>query len=188
MELLGRHVGRAADHGRAVRGDLEHARGAEVGDLHEALLGDQHVAGPQIAVDDVVRVRVVDRVGDLDGEVERARQLERALADDDALERLARDVLHHDEEDAFLLLRREHRDDVGVIEAAEQPRLVEQLAEVEVLLPMRDLDRDFLVEPRVLGEVDRAEPSAAERREDLVLSNRLPAEEHEGSIAGVRRC
>ena len=54
----------------------------------------------------------------------------------------------------------------------------QQLAEVEILLPVGDLDGDLLVEPRVLREVDGAEAAAAERREDLVLADGLPAEEH----------
>ena len=73
VELLGRHVRRAADDGRAVRGDLEKARGAEVGDLEQAALGDEHVRRPQIAVQHAVPMRVVDGVADLAGVVERAR-------------------------------------------------------------------------------------------------------------------
>ena len=144
-----------------MRCDFEDARGAEVGDLHEPLLGDEDVAGPQVAMDDVVAVRVIDRVGDLHAEVERARQLERAFPHDDRLERLARDVLHDDEEDAFLLLRGEDRDDVGMAHAAEQARLVQQLGEIEVLLTVRNLQRDLLVEPRIFGEEDGTEAAAA---------------------------
>ena len=80
------------------------------------------------------RVRVIDGVADLAGVVERAREVERAVARDDRLERLARHELHHDEEDVLLLLRREDRDDVRMIERGEQPRLAQQLAEVDALL------------------------------------------------------
>ena len=90
MELLGRHVGRAADHGGAVRRDLDEARRAEVGDLQEPALGDQHVARPQVAMDDALLVRVIERVADLAGVVERARKIDRAVARDDRLERVAR--------------------------------------------------------------------------------------------------
>ena len=37
----------------------------------EAALGDEHVARPQIAMDDALLVRVVERVADLAGVVER---------------------------------------------------------------------------------------------------------------------
>jgi hypothetical protein len=62
----------------------------EVGDLQNAVLRHQHVARPQVAVQDAGAVRVIDRIADLTAEVERARQLERAVAHDDVLERIAR--------------------------------------------------------------------------------------------------
>ena len=163
VELLRRHVRRAADHRRAVRGNLEKARGAEVGDLQHVVLGDEHVGRPQVAVNHALTVRVVDGVADLAGEVERPVELERALARDDVLERLALHVLHHDEEDVVLLLGRDDGDDVGMADAGEQSRLAEQLAEVESLA-VRDLDRDLLVDPGVVGEVDGTETAAAERQ------------------------
>ena len=62
-------------------------------------------------------------------------------------------------------------------ERGEQARLAQQLAEVEVLA-VRNLDRDFLVDPRVFREIDAAEPAAAKGREDAVLPDRLSAKEH----------
>ena len=85
--------------------------------------------------------------------------------------------LHHDEEDVVLLLRGENRDDVGMIEAGEQPRLAQQLAEVDALF-VRNLERDFLVDPGVFREEDRPESAAADRRQNLVLADDLPAKEH----------
>src|SRR4029077_5359470 len=69
---------------------------------------------------------------------------------------------------------------VGVIEAREEPRLTQQLAEVDALL-VRHLERDFLVDPRVLGEVHGAEAAAAARRQDFVLPDDLSAKEHLGA-------
>src|SRR5688500_10705523 len=43
---------------------------------------------------------------------------------------------------------------------------------------MRNFDRDFLIDPGIFGEVNRAESATAEWREDLVLSNDLAAEKH----------
>ena len=99
--------------------------------LTHARLGDEDVRRPQVAVNDTLPMRVIHGIADLAGEVERARQIERAVARDDVLERLARHVLHHDEEDVVLLLRRSDRDDVGMVEAGEQARLTQQLAEVQ---------------------------------------------------------
>ena len=86
-------------------------------------------------------------------------------------------VLHHDEEHVLLLLRGRDGDDVGVADAGEQARLAQQLAEVESL-PVRHLDRDLLVDPGVLREVNGTESAAAEGREDLVLPERLAFEQH----------
>jgi len=120
--------------------------------------------------------------------------VERALARDDGLERLTRHELHDDEEDILLFLGGQDGDDIRVIEAGEEPRLAQQLAEVDALL-VRHLERDLLVDPGVLGEVDRAEAAAADRRQDFVLADDLAAEEHVGAeysrgvteVRGARR-
>ena len=65
----------------------------------------------------------------------------------------------------------------GMAQAGEQPRLAQQLAEVQVLA-MRNLERDLLVDPGVFGQVDRAEAAAAERRDDAVLADGLAAKKH----------
>ena len=177
VKLLGRHVWRAADDRRAVRGNLEKARRSEIGHLEHPALGDDHIGRPEVAVEHTLAVRVVDGVADLTAVVERARHTERAFARDHRLERLAGHELHHDEEDVLLLLRREDRDDVRVVERREQPRLAQQLAEVEVLF-VRDLERDLLVDPGVFREVDGAEAAAADRGQNLVFAQDLSAEEH----------
>ena len=131
-------------------------------------------------------VRVIDGVADLARVVERLRQLERAVAADDVLERFARHVLHHDEEDVVLLLGRQDRDDVRVVEAGEQAGFAEQFAEVDALA-VGDLERDLLADPGVFGEIDRPEPAAAEGREDLVLPDGLTAKEHTGLRWSIAR-
>src|SRR5580765_8158366 len=131
-------------------------------------------------------VRVVDRVGDLTGVVERARQIERAIARDNRLERLAGNELHHDEEDVLLLFGGQNRDDVRVVEGGEQPRLTQQLTEIDALF-VRDLERDLLIDPGVFREVNRSKAAAADRLEDFVFADDLAAEEHlRGSIAASR--
>ena len=122
LELLGGHVGRAADDGGGV-GLLQEARGAEVGDLHDAALRDQHVGGPQVAVEDLVLVGVLHALQDLDDVVHGAGDVQALLAVEHRLQALALDVLHHDEEDAVHALGGEDADDVGVIEGGEEPRL-----------------------------------------------------------------
>ena len=105
-------------------------------------------------MDHAVIVRVPDRAARLAREVERLRHVERA-AGNHGLQRLALDVFHDDEEDVFLLLGRRDRDDVGMIERRQQPRLVQQLGEVEVL-PVGHLERDVLVDPGIPRQVHGA--------------------------------
>ena len=69
LGLLGREVGRGA-HDQAGLGDLvveiaDRPRDAEVGHLHLAVGGDEHVAGLDVAVHDAVAVRVGERLGDV---------------------------------------------------------------------------------------------------------------------------
>ena len=67
-------------------------------------------------MNDALLVRVVHRVADLAREVERAIQIERAVALDHRFERVARHVLHHDEKHVVLLFRGEDGDDVRMAE------------------------------------------------------------------------
>src|SRR5204863_5031198 len=142
-----------------------------------AHFGVHYVRGPQITVQDALSMGVFDRVADLARVVERLCHIERAVARDDRLECFARDELHHDEEKVLLLLGGDDGDDVRMIEAGEEARLPQQLAEIEVLL-VRNFECDLLVDPGVFREVDRAETAAAKCREDLVLTDDLPSEEH----------
>src|SRR5581483_5664807 len=120
---------------------------------------------------------VIDSIADLTRVVERRGDVERPAARQNRFQRLAGHELHHDEEDVLLLLGRQNRDDVGMVQRGEEARLAEQLAEVRALA-VGDLERNLLVNPGVLGEVDRAESAAADRRQDLVLADDLAAEEH----------
>ena len=175
VKLLRRHVGRTADDRRPVRSNFEKTRGPEVCDLQHVVLGDQHVGGPQVAVNDALCVRVIDGIADLAGEIHRPVQFERTFRGDDVLERLSLNVLHHDEEDVLLLFSGGDGDDVGMADAGEEARLSQQFTEIQSLT-MRDFDRDFLVDPGVLREVNGTESAASQWRDDLVLPECLTSE------------
>src|SRR5687767_12217930 len=64
-----------------------------------------------------------------------------------------------------------------MVQRGEQSRLSKQIAEIDVL-PMRNLDGNFLVDPGVFGEVNRAESATAKWRQDFVLSDDLTTEKH----------
>jgi hypothetical protein len=108
-----------------VRCDLEEARRPEVRDLQHVVLGHQDVGRSQVAMNDALRVRVIDGVADLAGEIERPTQINRATSSNDVLERLSLDVLHHDEEDVFLLLGGRDRDDIWMADAGQESRLAQ---------------------------------------------------------------
>jgi hypothetical protein len=190
LELLGRHVLEGAEDG-AHRGErrrqllgrelaelgaarLRPARGvefrqAEIEQL-DAALGEEDVAGLEVAVDDPGRVRALERVGDLDPEPEDLLDRERPPLD--ALgERLALEELHDQEVDLALPPDVVEGADVRVLERRDRLRLaLEALAHLlggrEVL--GQDLERDRPVEPGVLGAVDLAHPAGAERGDDFV--------------------
>jgi hypothetical protein len=120
--LLGRHVAPLAHHlartrptaAVRLRGDGD----AEVGDLHLAGARDQDVRGRDVAMDDVVAVREVERADDLDRDVERGGQGHRpALVLELAEHRgevEAVDVLHGDEQRLADAAEVEDLDDVRV--------------------------------------------------------------------------
>ena len=93
------------------------ARDAEVGDQRDAV-DDQDVLGLDVAVHDVLLVRVAERGGDLTGEPQRVLDRQLRLAPQPRAERLARDVRHHVVEEAAGCPRIEQRHDVRMI----QPR------------------------------------------------------------------
>ena len=64
-ELLGSHVGRRAEN-VAGQSELREIQlgDAEVGNLGVAILGDEYVGGLDIAMDDALRVRIIQGAGD----------------------------------------------------------------------------------------------------------------------------
>src|SRR5687768_1623846 len=122
-------------------------------------------------------MRVLDGVANLTRVIERPREIQTAFARDHSLERVSGHVFHDDEEQVRLPVGRDDRHDVRMAQRGEQARLSQQIAEVDVL-PVGNFEGDFLVDPRVFGEVHRAESAASERRQDFVLSDDLTSEKH----------
>ncbi len=116
VDQLGGHVAVRAEQrsGRRHVGDAGDASDAEVGELHLAVSGDEHVAGCHVAMDDrrelaglrVARaVRGGEGCEDARADVEDLRVFEAlaaiALGLNERLERDARDVLEHERRRAF---------------------------------------------------------------------------------------
>ena len=141
-----------------------------------ALLVEQDVRRLHVAVDEPLRVRGVERVGDLRGDRDRARRLERALATQQRLQVGPVDVAHRDEEAAVGLARLVDRDDVRVVEARGEPRLAEHpLAEPFVVgeALAQQLQGDRALEPHVERAVHLAHAAAPGKSADLVAGDEL---------------
>jgi hypothetical protein len=65
----------------------------------------------------------------------------------------------------------------GMAQRGEQARLAQQALRSRDSA-MRNLDRDFLVDPRVFRKIDAAEAAASKGREDAVFPDGLSAKEH----------
>jgi hypothetical protein len=187
FELLGRHVGHRAED-RSLRGEQDRiglrrrqlvggallAVGPEPGQTEVQELRSRgrrhHVAGLEVAVDDTVLVGGRKGVGDLRSDLERLGQGERPLLQRLG-ERLAAQVLHHEERLALLLPDVVQRADGGVLEGGDGARLpLEAGAQrgIESELRRQDLQRDRALEAGVAGPVDLAHAPGPDQVENLV--------------------
>ncbi len=126
-------------------------------------------------MDDPLGVGGIQRVGDLDRQVQDLRRLHR-LSADAVLECLALQQLHGDEGLPLVLVDVVDRADVGVVEGggglglAPEPLEGDPIAE-ELL--GQELQGNGPVEAGVLGLVDDTHPSAAKLLEDPVVGDGL---------------
>ncbi len=123
-------------------------------------------------------VRVIERVGQLDGDAQHLGDRQRA-AQQPLFERLALEILHHEEPDRLARPGRcrfadvVQLTDVRMVERGDGPRFA-----LEPLTPIgigrkgfgQHLERHHAIEARVAGLVDLAHPACAEARNDLVGS------------------
>ena len=174
--LLGAHVGRGTHHhaGLGLAGGealvVGDAGDAEVHHLHEVLLplhGDQvDVVRLQVAVDDALAVRGLERVAHLHdhrpGHVQRGGD----VVLEQRLQRPALQILHH-EIVAVVLgdVEVEDLEDVVVPDDVDRARFVEEAVDDLLVggeLRVQELDRDAGTDPRMLGHVHRAHAALAE--------------------------
>ena len=161
------------------------AREAEIEQLR-ARARQHHVARLQIAVDDAVAVRAIERVGDLgrvaDDLVGRQRPARQPRG-----QRLALEVLHDQEGDAVLLADVVEHADVRVVQRPDDAGFaVEALAELRVggELRRQDLDRDLAIEAGVDGAVDLPHASGGDGGNYFVGTQPGAGEPETGSRRG----
>ena len=174
-DLLGRHVvdrpdelTRAGQSGSGVHplGD------AEVGEVRmigrcAAIAGQQDVAGLDVAMDQALGVRGVQRRGRLRDDRDRTRRIQPGVGPQEALQVRSLDVPHRDVQHAVGLARVVDGDDVGMVETGGDARFADEpLPERFILgeLGTEDLQRDPAPEAQVLGQVDDGHPSSPDHR------------------------
>ncbi len=124
-------------------------------------------------MDDAGAVRFVERVANLDGDLESLVGLERgAAAKGQAFsQRLPFEILQHQKVDAIVMADVEQRADVRMIERRDRARLaVEAFAQLRVGGERggEDLDRHRAIEPRIPGAVDLTHAPRADERDDFI--------------------
>jgi hypothetical protein len=162
---------------------------SEVEQLH-ARLRDHHVRRLEIAMDDAVAVRGVQRVGNLDGVAQRLRHRHGASGQP-RRQRLAVEQLHHEVLDIAGAADVVERADVGMRELRDRARFaLESLARVRRRgeIAGQHFDRDETIEPRVARLVDGAHRPGADRADDLERSEPASTlEVHAGSLRQLPR-
>ena len=186
--LFGRHVGGSTEDladARVVLARRQHAphvdavedlREAPVEDLHFAVLAEHHVRGLEVAVEDPPAVGEVDRLRDLqedldeagDREVRHRLRVAAAERAEDVGERAPADVAHRAERRAALGDEDVERHDVRVLELPEDPRLVEEARASDGIVSLHDLEGDVAAERGVAREEDGAHAALGEEARDLV--------------------
>ena len=189
QELLGRHVDDGANHlagfGQALVppaafGLDEPPRHPEIHHLHVPLVGQDEVRGLQVTMHDTMRVRFLERLGNLAGQLEHPRGRQRALGRR-VEQRLARHVLHDDAGSAIELGELVDLADVGMIERRRRLGLpAEPLVGHRIVLqpPRDELDGDRTLERPVLGQKHLAHATRAQAPDDAVANDWL---EHNSS-------
>ena len=150
-------------------------------------LGEKDVAGFDVAVDQPVGVRRVQRRGDLGADPAGRLQGERAVPVQEPAQVLAAYVPHRDVQDAVGLAGLEDRDDVRVVDGGRGLRLPFEPAAEDVVAGQfggEQLERDRAVQAQVTGAVDDGHAAAPDLVLDPVAGDPVPG--HAGGPARDR--
>jgi hypothetical protein len=148
-------------------------RQAEIEDLYEMTVRDHHVGALDVTMHDATLMCLVQRVGELQGDVERFAERQRPFGNPRRQERTL-DVLHRNEKCPLVLSQVVGDGNVwgpqqcGGLGLADQP-LARLVIGVHVL--REKLQRHTPAETLILGEIDLSHAAAAKPLEDVVVED-----------------
>jgi hypothetical protein len=143
---------------------------AEVEDLRLILFGDEDVRGLDIAMDDALRMRRHQRLGDLQRQAEHGFRFQPRGCEQFG-ERAPFERLHDDEVRAFVLVDVVDRADVRMVERRSRARLALESLECRRIaghVLRKELERDGPAQTRVFSLVDHTHAAAAEFGHDAI--------------------
>ena len=146
---------------------------AEVEHLDQPALGAHQVRALDVAMHDPARVRLVERVGDLQSDLDDLADRQRPLLHP-RRQQLALDVLHHDEVGAARFADVVGDRDVGRTQERRGTRLVEQArpaVRIRLELGGEELQRDRTAEPDIFRSIHFAHPAGAKALADAIVLN-----------------
>ena len=154
-------------------------------------VGEEDVAGCDVAMQHSLAMRVGERFGHLPAEPHHVGDRQRALARDPILERLTLDVGHHVERELVEESRVVQRDDVRVAQSSHHTDLPREALHRRRIrqLATQDLERHRPVHQAVVGEIHRGHAPAAEHPlDDIPPGDERPARRRgtSGLVAGSR--
>ena len=164
---------RRVDRGLGI-GRIERKFGeAKIENLHAARIGDEDIAGSDVAMNDAFGMSGLKRIGDVDAEVDELMDIERTVGQAVA-QRASLEQLHDDERMAVDFADVVDGADAAVIQGrggaslgvqpAYRVRLVSQIVGQE-------LESDRTSEPDVLGAVDDTHAAGTDLRVNPVVGN-----------------
>ena len=148
---------------------------AEIEHLRLAALVDEDVGRFDVAVDDAARVRCIEGIGDLNGEIEQPGQRNR-FAVDFGLQRSAFEQLEDDERAPFVFADFVDRADVRMVQRRCGPRFTEEPLDCETIarrLGQQELERHPSAEDQILGQIDLAHAAAAKLLQNPIVRERF---------------
>ena len=149
-------------------------REAEVEHLHQATIGTNEIRGLDVAMDDAAAVRLVERVGHLDGGLDRFADWKRALRGP-RRQHFSFHELHHDEVGPVELADVVGNGDIGGTEERGGARLVQQPCPafgVRFQRRREEFQGDRTSKSQVVSTIDLSHPPGSQPCSDAIVLNR----------------